>query len=266
MVHLNSKASFYDGRSSIRSGFTIVELLVVIGIIAVLISILISGITKARKSAETVYCLNNQRVLIQASLMFAKDNRGMMPYTTWGHAEKVDSWCFYFQPAAISGNSQGFVGKQDEVKTGQLWNYLQKYESYRCASDKGPWTAGSIMNLSSYCMNGAISGFSTNGGTNRSFNIDQFKGKSGVFFETPMTKASGNPANDATNYPPEGVSARHKHGTTVSYIDGSANVLSSDEYIEACQAGPSVLWCDPSAKDGGRSKYTRSVTNIPIQE
>ena len=205
----------------------------------------------------------NQRSLVQATIAFAKDNRGTLPYTGWQHVANVNNWCYFFQPSNVVGNNNGFVGTANEVKTGQLWPYLQRTEAYRCAADKGPWLPGSIINLSSYCMNGAISGYGT---STTSYKIDQFAAKSAVYFETPMTNPNGNPANDATNYPPEGVSARHKHGTVVSYIDGSANVMSAEEFIAACQSGPSILWCDPSAKDGGRSKYGGSLTNVPIQE
>jgi prepilin-type N-terminal cleavage/methylation domain-containing protein/prepilin-type processing-associated H-X9-DG protein len=65
-------------RSRFQAGFTLVELLVVIGIIALLISILLPTLNRARESANTAKCLANQRSVTQASIMFASE-RGVLP-------------------------------------------------------------------------------------------------------------------------------------------------------------------------------------------
>jgi prepilin-type processing-associated H-X9-DG protein/prepilin-type N-terminal cleavage/methylation domain-containing protein len=60
-------------------GFTLVELLVVIGIIALLIAMLLPALGKARAQAQLVQCQSNIRQLVTAALLFANDHQRRVP-------------------------------------------------------------------------------------------------------------------------------------------------------------------------------------------
>jgi prepilin-type processing-associated H-X9-DG protein len=62
-----------------RSAFTLVELLVVIGLIALLIALLLPALNKARRSAQTTACMSNMRQLGMATQLFVNEHQGYLP-------------------------------------------------------------------------------------------------------------------------------------------------------------------------------------------
>jgi prepilin-type N-terminal cleavage/methylation domain-containing protein/prepilin-type processing-associated H-X9-DG protein len=72
--------------SLLKRGFTLIELLVVIAIIAILAAILFPVFAKAREKARQTTCLNNQRQIATAALLYAQDHEEVLPsaQSIWG--------------------------------------------------------------------------------------------------------------------------------------------------------------------------------------
>jgi len=78
-MRANVKARVAISRCQSWRGFTLVELLVVIGIVAVLIAVLLPALGRARAQANRVVCLSNIRQLGVGILMYCNDNKGWFP-------------------------------------------------------------------------------------------------------------------------------------------------------------------------------------------
>ncbi len=141
--------------------FTLIELLVVVAIIALLISVLLPSLSKARDQAKMVVCQSSFRQLGMAALMFVQEYKGYYPecerWLTWEPWYWNKDFATYTAPAA-------------NPKTARMAGWLLRYvgqntEVFVCPSDDGrrTWTANNEWNSqpgrrTSYAMQYALQG------------------------------------------------------------------------------------------------------------
>ena len=111
-----------------KRGFTLVELLVVIGIIAVLISLLLPSLNKARESARALSGLANLRQIGTAIFMYAHDNNDKMPYGDTSTAV-AQTWPFAIAPYL------GAKGNAPSEQTVPFDKILNQYSMLRVLVD-----------------------------------------------------------------------------------------------------------------------------------
>lgn len=77
------------GSPAIARAFTLVELLVVIGIIAILIAILMPALSRAKESARRIQCMSGLRQLGTATMMYTQEFKGRFPDAWQWHPKQV---------------------------------------------------------------------------------------------------------------------------------------------------------------------------------
>jgi prepilin-type processing-associated H-X9-DG protein/prepilin-type N-terminal cleavage/methylation domain-containing protein len=116
-----------------RLGFTLVELLVVIGIIALLIAILLPSLSVARENAKSVQCLSNLRQLAIAANLYCDRNRGSYPIAQYVDAQPTQvifyNWDFTTTRDAMAGVAT--------VEPGLLWAGDASAKVQQCPSFDG---------------------------------------------------------------------------------------------------------------------------------
>jgi prepilin-type N-terminal cleavage/methylation domain-containing protein len=130
-----------NGSNKEHGAFTLIELLVVIAIIAILASLLLPALNKAKQKAQGVYCMNNHRQLALAWRMYTEDNNDQLLFAS----EDPTTPATFAATAPYAwvtgtldrnpGNRSNFDPDQDITKS-PMWQYCGKSLAiWRCPSD-----------------------------------------------------------------------------------------------------------------------------------
>lgn len=222
-----------------RSGFTLVELLVVIAVIGILAGLLLTALAGSKAKARGMFCQNNNQQLVTGWLMYADDHSQRLAYNLGGAAARTNiNWAAGKLDWELTSDNTNVA----DLTGSALGSYVAKAAAiYRCPSDSvlSPLqrSAGWSFRVRSYSMNASVgdageiskSGVNTNNpGYAQFFKLTSMPAPARIFVfldEHPDSISDGYFVNRVPypdSYPEWNrlPASWHKGGATFSFADG----------------------------------------------
>jgi prepilin-type N-terminal cleavage/methylation domain-containing protein len=236
-----------------RHAFTLVELLVVVGIIAVLIGVLLPTLGRARAAANRTACLSNVKQLYNGILMYCNDNHGWFPTCAYprdgsSYVHYPDDWIWWEANRNLDDSAIAkYVGRGEPLK--QLLrcpadNFEARKTSPGISKGQGPY-------LYSYALNQTV-GLNDKSASTRRTKITQWRApwkkilltelleKESYHpvwdFASPLAQRHGKGISRGNAY----LSAGQQKGINVSaaFMDGHAESIDDDVACNVIQQRP----------------------------
>ena len=243
--------------SETRRGFTLVELLVVIGIIAILIAVLLPALSAARRQSRGVACLSNLRTLGHAVILYANDNKNVVVPTVAWDGNNADLWAFLLvngkylpNPHIRDGGKIGVTVSSVLVcPAATVPNGIDGYGRFVSKwlmlntepTDNGE--NGACILYVGYAANGST-GYSNPSGANNGARLLPMQAQ--LFTSKPRTNGFCYPINKMTEY--------RLPTQTVLLLDGTSfNLHDNSDRVVGTRHGRNLL---------GNDRYTTGTTNV----